>query len=88
MELCSYITPPGTNIPIYMEPFPVDNSVPKEYEIECAMKRLHNHCSRGTSGMRAEHMKRWLADARKAEKDAKMAGEETTDNNGNMKFKT
>ena len=30
VELYSYVPPPGTNIPISVQPFPVDNLVPKE----------------------------------------------------------
>ena len=30
VELYSYVPPPGTNIPISVQPFPVDNSVPTE----------------------------------------------------------
>ena len=75
VDLYSYIPPPGENIPIYTNPFPVDDSVPKEDNIEWAVKRLRNHRSRGLLRMRAEHMKRWLAAARKAAKEEKGAGE-------------
>ena len=68
MELYSYVPPQGTNIPISVEPFPVDDSVPTEDEIERAVTRLRNHRSRGASGIRLEHLKRWLATAQKAEK--------------------
>ena len=50
--------------------------VPEEGGIEWAVKRLHNNHSGGTSRMRAEHVKRWLAAARKAEKDGDTAGGE------------
>ena len=30
VELYIYVLPPGTNIPISVEPFPVDDSVPTE----------------------------------------------------------
>ena len=33
VELYSYVLPPGVNIPISVEPFPVDNSVPTEDNI-------------------------------------------------------
>ena len=61
VELYSYVLPPGANIPIYVEPFPVYNLVPTEDEIEGAVKCLRNHRSRGASGMRDEHLKKWLA---------------------------
>ena len=78
VELYSYIPPPGTNITISVEPFPVDDLVPMEDKIECAVKRLRNHRSGGPSGMRAKHLKMWLAAAKKAAKEATSAGEETT----------
>ena len=57
VELYSYVSPPGANIPISVEQFLVDDLVLMEEEIEWAVKRLQNHRSRGPSGMRAEHLK-------------------------------
>ena len=74
VSLYSYVPPLGKNIPIYVNPFPVDNWVPKEDEIEWAVKRLRNNRSGGLSGMRTERLKRCLATARKAEKDRETAG--------------
>ena len=67
--LYSYVTPPGENIPIYVESLPVDDSVPTEGNIEWAVKRLQNHRSEGSSRMRAEHLKGWLAAARNKDKE-------------------
>ena len=78
MELYNYVPLPGSNIPISVEPFPVDDSVPTKDDIEWAVKRLHNHRSGRPSGMWAEHLEIWLAAARKAAKDKTTAGEETT----------
>ena len=72
----SYVPPPGKNIPISVQPFPVDDSVPTEDEIEWAVKQLCNNRSRGASGMLAEHLKRWLTTGRKANKDKETAGKE------------
>ena len=36
VELYSYVPPPGENIPVSIDPFPVDDSVPMEDEIEWA----------------------------------------------------
>ena len=65
VELYSYVPTLGTNIPISMQPFPVDDSVPTEDETEWAVTRLRNHISGRPSVMMAEHLKRWLATARK-----------------------
>ena len=79
VELYSYVPPPGTDIPISVEPSLMENLVPTEDEIEWAVKRLRNHRSRGTSGMRAEHLKRWLAVVRKAAKEETTAEGEMTE---------
>ena len=52
VELYSYNPPLGANIPISMEPLPVDDSVPTGDKIKWAVKRLKNHRSGGPSGMR------------------------------------
>ena len=67
VDLYRYIPPLAENIPISDEPFPVEYSVPVEDEIYWAVKQLRNHRSGGTSGMRAEHIKGWLVEARERE---------------------
>ena len=74
VELYSYVPPPGANIPISVEPFPVDDSVPTEDKIEWAVKQLQNQHSGGPSGMRAEYLKGWLAAASKKDKEEAAAG--------------
>ena len=76
VELYSYVPPPGNNIPISIQPFPVEDSVPTEDEIKWAVTRLRNHRYGGPSGMRAEHLNRWLATARKSEKEKETAKKE------------
>ena len=71
--LYRYVPPPGENIPVTIQPFLVYDSVTEEGGIEWAVKRLHNNRSRGPSRMRAEHIKRWLAAARRAEKEESIA---------------
>ena len=62
VDLYSYGQPPVENIPVSVDPFPMDDLVPTEDEIEWVVKRLQNHRSRGASGMRAENIKRWLVE--------------------------
>ena len=69
MDLYSHIPPLGKNIPISVQLFPVDNSVPTEEEIDWAETQLRNHCYVGPTGMREEHLKRWLVKKRKSEKN-------------------
>ena len=53
-----------------LEPFKVEDEVPEEGEIEWVVKRLRNNRSGGTSQMRAEHLKGWLAAARRGDTGA------------------
>ena len=40
VELYSYVPPPGRNIPISVQLFPVDDSVPTQHKIEWAVTLL------------------------------------------------
>ena len=61
--------PLGENIPFSVETFPVDDSVPTEEEMEWEVTRLLDHRSRGPSGMSSKHLKGWLAEAQKKERE-------------------
>ena len=65
VDLYLHVPPPEENIPVLVDPLPVEESVPTEDGIEWAAKQLQNHRSRGASRMQAEHLKGWLAEARK-----------------------
>ena len=65
VDLYRYMPPPGDNTPISVDPFPVYDLVPTEYEIEWVVAQLQKHRSGGGSGMREEHQKGWLEEARK-----------------------
>ena len=52
LDLYSYVPPPGENIPVSVEPFPVEDLVPMKDEIEWAMKQVRNH--RSGEGLRDE----------------------------------
>ena len=70
MDLYSYVPSLGTNIPISVKPAPVDDSVPTEDDIEWAVKHLGRNRSGGPSGMRAEHLKMWLAAAKMRKRES------------------
>ena len=61
VDLYSYVPSPGENILVTVAPAEVDDSVPTEDEIKDAVKKLRRNRSGGPSGMRAEHLKGWLA---------------------------
>ena len=73
VELYSRVPPPGDSIPVNIEPFAVGDGVPEEGEIEWAVKRQQNNRAGGTSRMRAEDLKGWLAAARRGEKEREAA---------------
>ena len=75
VDLYSYVPSPGGNIPVTVTPAEVDNLVPMEDEIKDAVKKLRRNRLGGTSGMRAEHLKGWLA----ASNRGKMAANKLTD---------
>ena len=61
-----------------MTPLDVDDSVPTEDKIAEAVKKLRRNRSGGASGIRAEHLKGWLAAANRG-KMAEEKGEEKTE---------
>ena len=67
VDLYCHVPPLGENIPVYFEPFLVEESVPMEDEIKWVVKKIHNHHSGGPSGMQVEQLKGWLVEARKGE---------------------
>ena len=71
VDLYRYIPSPGENIPVTVTPVKVNDLVPTEDEIEEAVKKLRRNRSGGALGMRAEHLKGWLA----ASSRGKMAAE-------------
>ena len=61
VDLYIYMPSPGTNIPVSVMPFLVDDLVPTEENIEEAVKNLRRNRFGGMLGMRANHLKGWLA---------------------------
>jgi hypothetical protein len=57
--------PPGEPVPVMVHPFDVPDHVPTEDEVEDAVKRLRRGKAPGPSGIRADHLKEWLAAARR-----------------------
>ena len=83
-ELHDWIEKHPHNIPISIDPVLMDYLVPTEDNIEWAMKRLHNHRSRGPSRMRAEHLKGWSAAAMKKDKEEAAAEQEKPTEGGTI----
>ena len=69
VALHHHIPSPGENIPIFVDPFPLDESVPTEDDIEWEVRRLRDKYSRRPSIIRAEHLQQWLREAQNSEED-------------------
>ena len=52
VALYHQVQPLGENAPLSFEPFPVEESVPTEEDIEWAVRRMRNNRSGGPSGIR------------------------------------
>ena len=59
VDLYRQVPPRGENISV--DPFQVEYLVPTDEEIDWVVMRLRNNRSGGTSGMRVEHLKEWIA---------------------------
>ena len=64
-ELYRRVPLPGENIPVPVDPTHIDDSEPTEDEVEAAVKKLRRNRSGGPLRIRAEHVKGWLAAARR-----------------------
>ena len=76
VDLYRHVPPLGENISVSVDPFQVEYLVRTEDEIEWLVRRLRNNHSGGPSGMRANHIKGWMEEARKAESVADTEAEE------------
>ena len=61
-ELYWKVSPPWDPIPINVEPFDLDDSIPEVAEIRVVAEGLRNGRYGGSSGVRSEHIKMWLRD--------------------------
>ena len=65
VELYSKVPSPGDNILVTVNPAEIDDSVPTEDEIAEAVTKFGRNRSGGPSRIRAEHLKGWLAAAKR-----------------------
>jgi len=56
-EIYDKAQPPGEPIPINIQPFEIDGSVPKEPEIRVVVNGMHNGGAGEASGVKADHIK-------------------------------
>ena len=54
---------PGEKIPVVVDPLQINSKVLEDADIELDTKKIRSNRSGGPSGMRAEHLRCWLAGA-------------------------
>ena len=69
MDLYRYVPPLEENIYVSIESFPIYGLVPTEDDIKWSVTGLRSNRYRGPSEMRTEHLKGWLAAARKKKRE-------------------
>jgi Reverse transcriptase (RNA-dependent DNA polymerase) len=60
--------PPGTSIPIHVDPSDIDDTTPPEIEVWKALKAMRLGKSAGMTGIKVEHLRDWRIEWNKAEK--------------------
>jgi hypothetical protein len=69
VELYAACTPPGSPLPIQIDPALINDAAPMEAELRMVVGELQNGQAAGTMGMKAEHIKGWLADIKREERE-------------------
>ena len=69
VKLYEKVPPPGDPIPINVDPFDLDDSVPDDVAIREVVRGMKNGRAGGSGGITAEHIKLWLAGMVEEEKE-------------------
>ncbi len=69
IDLYAACCPPGWPLPIRVNPAPVPDAATMDAELQMVVQELRNICAAGTVGMKAEHLKEWLANVKWEEQE-------------------
>jgi hypothetical protein len=69
VDLYAARTPTGMPLPICVDPTPVNDAAPMDGELRMVVGQLQNGCAAGVMGMKAEHLKEWLANVKQEEQE-------------------
>jgi hypothetical protein len=64
IDLYATSHPPGWLLPICVDPTPIPDAAPMDAELQMVVQELQNSCAAGATGMKAEHLKEWLANVK------------------------
>ena len=67
VDIYQRVPPLGRSIPVSLDPFPVNESVPKEEVVARSVRNLRLNRSGGPSVMQAEHLQYWQRDTMRDE---------------------
>jgi hypothetical protein len=56
-------------LPIRVDPAPVNDAAPMDGELRMVVGQLRNGHAAGVTGIKAEHLKEWLADVKREERE-------------------
>jgi hypothetical protein len=69
IDLYAARRPLGWLLPINIDPAPIPDVVPMDAELQMVVGHLRNGRVAGTTGMKAEHLKEWLANVKRKERE-------------------
>ncbi len=69
IDLYAARTPMGLPLPIQVDPAPANDAAPMDGELRMVVGQLRNGRAVGATGMKAEHLKEWLADVTQEEQE-------------------
>jgi hypothetical protein len=69
IDLYAACCPPGYSLPICAGPAPIPDGALMDEELQMVVRELRNGCTAGTTGMKAEHLKEWLANVKQEEQE-------------------
>jgi hypothetical protein len=69
IDLYAACTPTGLPLPIRVDPAPVNDAAPMDGKLRMVVGQLWNGRAAGATGMKAEHLKEWLANVTREERE-------------------
>jgi len=74
IQLYTAFPPPGWAMRFNVDPFDVPAAAPTDSELRAVVGKLRNGHAAGATGMKAEHLKEWLADMKREEAENRVEG--------------
>ncbi len=69
IDLYAARQPSEVMLPLHVDPAPVPDAEPTDSELRMVVGKLRNGCAAGATGMKTEHLKEWLANVKREERE-------------------